>query len=169
MPKSYPLFKNEIKNKIIESFDHDIEILDVGAGAGIYSDLLYGTFKNLDAIEIFPNYIGWFGLKDKYREVIEGDINNFDFSKYGLLIMGDVLEHLTIEDAKNLIEKIEGNNQTVIVAVPYLFKQEEVFGNVYEVHLQDNLTHNIMEERYPTLNLICRNEVYGYYWNKKLK
>lgn len=169
MPKSYPLFKNEIKNKIIESFDHDIEILDVGAGAGIYSDLLYGTFKNLDAIEIFPNYIEWFGLKDKYREVIEGDINDFDFSKYGLLIMGDVLEHLDVETAQHLIEKIEQSNQIVIVAVPYLFTQEEVFGNVYEVHLQDNLTHKIMGERYPSLKLIYGNQVYGYYWNKKSK
>jgi len=166
MANSYPIFKDEIKNRIIESFGQDTEILDVGPGMGVYSDLLYNTFKRLDAIEVFPEYIKRFKLESKYREVIEGNINDFDFSKYDLLIMGDVLEHLTIEDATKVLKNIEMNNQSVIVSVPYLLSQQEVFGNVYEIHLQTDLTPEVMAERYPSLKLIYGNSLYGYYSNK---
>lgn len=167
MPYSYGKFKYEVRDKIKSVFNPETEILDVGAGSGVYSDLLWNTHKNLDALEIFPNYIQMFELEKRYRSVIQADIRYFNFYSYGLLIMGDILEHLTIEDAQSILHKIKVNNQGVMIAVPYLFEQGEEYGNVYETHLQPDLTPDIMLERYPDLKLIYGDENYGYYGNSK--
>jgi hypothetical protein len=81
--------------------------------------------------------------------------------------MGDILEHLTVEDAKSILHKIKVNNQGVMIAVPYLYEQGEEFGNIHETHLQPDLTPEIMLERYPDLKLIYGDENYGYYGNSK--
>jgi len=90
MPYSYGKFKYEVRDKIKSIFNPETEILDVGAGSGVYSDLLWDTHKNLDALEIFPNYIQMFELEKRYRSVIQADINHFNFDGYELLIMGDM-------------------------------------------------------------------------------
>ena len=51
----------------------------------------------------------------------------------------------------------------MIIAVPYLLKQDEVDGNIYEIHKQDDLTKKNMLERYPMLKLLHANDIYGYY------
>ena len=165
MPYSYGKYKNEVRDKIKSCFNPETEILDVGAGSGVYSDLLWDTHKNLDALEIFPNYIQMFELEKRYRSVIQADINHFNFEGYGLLIMGDILEHLTIQDAHKILDKIKKNNQGVMVAVPYLYEQGEEFGNIHETHLQPELTPEVMLERYPDLTLLYGDENYGYYVN----
>ena len=50
MPYSYNLFKEEVKQNILNSFQNDIKILDVGAGCGTYSNLLKDNFPNMDGI-----------------------------------------------------------------------------------------------------------------------
>ena len=39
--------------------------------------------------------------------------------------------------------------------------------NVYEIHLQPDLTPTNMLERYPRLTLLCANDLYGYYGKNK--
>ena len=51
------------------------------------------------------------------------------------------------------------------MAVPYLWEQGPEFNNPYEIHLQPDLTPEIMSERYPSLKLLFGNEGYGYYIN----
>ncbi len=62
MPYSNNKYKIEVRDKIKSIFNSETEILDVGAGSGVYSDLLWDTHKNLDALEIFSNYIQMFEL-----------------------------------------------------------------------------------------------------------
>ena len=42
----------------------------------------------------------------------------------------------------------------------------EINENKYEIHLQSDLTPEIMSERYPKLELLIGNEKYGYYIKK---
>ena len=51
----------------------------------------------------------------------------------------------------------------MIVAVPYLNPQGIEEDNIYEIHIQDDLTDEIMLERYPYLKNIYKDEHYGYY------
>jgi 2-polyprenyl-3-methyl-5-hydroxy-6-metoxy-1,4-benzoquinol methylase len=60
MPTSYPLYKDSVRNWVLQNIPSDAKILDVGAGCGTYSDLLRGYGYKIDAVEIWKPYI------DKY-------------------------------------------------------------------------------------------------------
>ena len=177
MPHSSTDFKLEIQNHLDKNFTRDLKILDVGPGAGMYGEMLsnysnvlnYSLGFKLDCIEIHPPYIEKYNLRDVYENVFEGNICDFDFTHYDYIILGDILEHLNIKDAQKLIDKINDNNIKCMVAVPYLSEQGEYAGNIYERHLQEDLTPEIMGQRYPSLKLLYGNDGYGYYVNYNLK
>jgi cyclopropane fatty-acyl-phospholipid synthase-like methyltransferase len=166
MPYSYSKYKKEVQQLILQHIKPDSVILDVGAGSGSYADLLY-PYYSIDGIEIFENYISMFYLETKYKNVIRGNILDYDFDVYDFLIMGDVLEHMTVEDAQWILKKIEENGQSVLVAVPYMFEQGEEYGNKHETHLQPDLTPELMAKRYPHLKLVYGDSNYGYYVNQR--
>jgi hypothetical protein len=165
MPYSYSLFKDEVKKHFIKNVQKSVKILDVGAGSGTYALLLGDEYPNIDAIEIFPNYLHMFNLQDIYKNVIIGDILETDFDEYDYLIMGDVLEHMTFLQAKNLLDKITAKDKLCLVAVPYMFEQGTEFDNVYETHHQPDLTKEIFLERYPQMKFLCGDDNYGYFVN----
>jgi len=172
MPTSYPLYKDSIRNWVLQNIPLDAKILDIGAGCGTYSDLLRGYGYKIDAVEIWKPYIDKYELKKKYDVVYHKNILAIDFvilDKYDFFILGDVLEHLTAEEGKSLILFLKQNNKKYIVAVPYQMEQGEHEGNTHETHLQPDLTPDIMKQRYPELELLYGNEFYGYYTNKKVK
>ncbi len=165
MPYSYSHYKNEVRDHIVDNFQRDLKILDVGAGSGTYGHLLRPHYDTIDALEIFPEYIKMFNLESVYNNVIIGDILDFDISTYDYIIMGDILEHLQLVSAQNLIDKIGFLGKKVLVAVPYNYEQGEEFGNVYETHHQPDLTIGKMYQRYPSLRLLYGDMNYGYYIN----
>lgn len=172
MPTSYQLYKDSIKNWILENVSLDAKILDIGAGCGTYSDLLRGYGYKMDAIEIWEPYIKKYNLKDKYDVVMEMDVLDVyapTLQNYDMCILGDILEHLNIKDGQRLIKDISKHCKYFIVAIPYQMEQGEHEGNIHETHLQPDLTPKIMEDRYPELELLYGSEYYGYYINKKPK
>ena len=172
MPTSYQLYKDSIKNWILENVSLDAKILDVGAGCGTYSDLLRGYGYKMDAIEIWEPYIKKYNLKDKYDNVYLGSITEMgidELSKYNFIILGDVLEHIDTIKAQGLIYVLSHFGKSILVAIPYQMEQGEHEGNIHETHLQPDLTPKIMEDRYPELGLLYGSEYYGYYINKKPK
>ena len=167
MPHSYNDYKLEIRYFFKKTIQVGTKILDVGPGAGTYWNVVHGLGYKMDCIEIHKPYIKEFKLKEKYDNVFEGNILDFDISKYEVIILGDILEHLKIKDAQSLITKITEKKIKCLVAVPYEMEQGEYEGNKYEEHLQPDLTPEIMLERYPELKLLIGNERYGYYINSK--
>lgn len=160
MPYSYGDYKNEVIHHIKEHTSEYSKILDVGPGAGTYGSML--RHLDIEALEIHPPYIQMFKLNEIYKKIYIGDIRDFDVSEYDYIIMGDVLEHLTVEESKSVLNKMK--DKKVMVAVPYLFEQGEEMGNIYETHHQPELTHELMIERYG-LTPLYTNERYGYYIN----
>ena len=165
MPYSYSLFKNEVARHIIDTIPTGSRILDVGVGSGSYWNLLNSKFPEMEGIEIFPDYVNSFGLRDKYRTLHIGDIREHDLTGYDYVIMGDILEHLSYPDALSVLDKINVAGAKAMVAVPYLYEQGTEFGNVHETHLQPDLTPEVMSMRYPMLRLLIGDEKYGYYVN----
>lgn len=166
MARSYEYFKEDIKKYLIDRFDLESTILDVGAGEGTYYNLLGDYFKNIDAVEVFKPNIDNFRLNHKYRNVYWVNIKDFKYSKYDIIIFGDIIEHLDIKDAQKVLEYALKRCKEIIVAVPYQLKQGIEEDNVYEIHKQDDLTPEIMQERYPYLKLLYSNKEYGYYIKK---
>lgn len=165
MPYSYDYFKIEVGKHLIKSFPPSTRILDVGAGSGKYGAMLRFWFNDIDALEIFEPYIEQFKLNEIYNNVHIGNIIDFDISIYDYIIMGDILEHLSVENAHDLLSKIHLLGKKCLVAIPYTMEQGEVNGNIYEKHLQSDLTHDVFLFRYPMMKKLYRNHEYGYYIN----
>jgi 2-polyprenyl-3-methyl-5-hydroxy-6-metoxy-1,4-benzoquinol methylase len=165
MPYSYSLFKTEVREYFLSKLDPQTKILDVGCGSGGYSQLLKQDFPLIDGIEIHEPYVGMFNLRAAYNNLIIGNILDFDVDGYELIIMGDVLEHITFPEAKNLLEKIHSKGIKMMVAVPYLYEQGAEFDNVHETHLQPDLTEELFLMRYPMMHLIFGDNHYGYFTN----
>jgi SAM-dependent methyltransferase len=157
---SYKLFKEEIRKYLIEHYPPKSLVLDVGAGSGTYA-LLLGDYFELDAIEVFKPSADY--IEGRYRKVYNKNIKDYEYEYYDVVMFGDVIEHLEVEEAQKVLEYALQRSKEVIVAVPYQYPQGEVDGNVYEIHKQDDLTPELMKERYPYLHLLYGNDVYGYY------
>jgi hypothetical protein len=168
MPYSYPLFKEEVKQHILEHTHENSNILDIGIGSGIYSDLLKHHRNNMDGVEIFLPYIEQFGLTRKYNTIYNQNILTLDqqlLLSYDYFIMGDVVEHLSYDDAIKFLTFIHTANKKMLVAVPYMYPQGEHYGNVHETHLQPDLTEQVVELRYPMLQVLFSDANYGYFVN----
>lgn len=163
MARSYEYFKKEIKEYIKERFNKNCTILDVGAGEGTYYNLLGDFYKNIDAIEVYKPNIKKYELEKKYREVYNINIKDAKYPKYDVIIFGDIIEHLTSKEAYTVLKTAYNNAEELIVAVPYKCKQGIVDKNKYEIHIQDDLTPELMLKRYPMLKLLYKNDIYGYY------
>ena len=172
MPTSYPLYKGSVLNWFLQNVPLDTSILDIGAGCGTYSTLIRGYGYKMDAVEIWEPYITKYDLKNKYGWVYEENVLKMPLDvlgAYDFYILGDVLEHLSVEDAQWLMNFLKVRDKKYLVAVPYVMEQGEYEGNVHETHLQPDLTPENMLERYPDLELLYGNNFYGYYTNKKQK
>lgn len=163
MASSYKYYKEEIKQYLKSKYTENCTILDVGAGEGTYYNLLHDSYKNIDAVEVFKPNIDNYKLESKYREVYNIDICNFKYSKYDIIIFGDIIEHLKVKDAQKVLKFAYNMCNEMIVAVPYMCKQGICEKNKYEIHIQDDLTNELMLKRYPMLKLLYKNDEYGYY------
>jgi hypothetical protein len=167
MPSSTPIFKKETIQYILKNFKTDAKILDVGAGIGTYSDHLKPKgYNNIDAVEVFENYIKDYKLGEKYNKIFNEDItkSQIDLNSYDLIIFGDIIEHVSMEEALKLLNKINPET-SVIVAVPFNAPQGEHFGNIYETHLQPDLTFKSFIENYKNYIPFCVRYDYGIFLN----
>jgi len=168
MPKSARRIKPLIKQYIVSSLtDTNSSILDCGAGAGTYANLLSENgeliYRNIDCCEIYEPYIKKYNLYSKYKNVFVGDICDLKFDYYDMIIMGDVLEHIERSRAQKLIINIYSKCTYLLIAIPYLYEQGPYKGNIYESHLQPDLTHNIFMEYYEGFKLLLEKHNIGVY------
>lgn len=136
-------------------------ILDIGAGWGKYHFLL--PDYTMDAIEIWEPNVKNEKLNNLYRHVFIEDMRNWTPGFYNVIIMGDVLEHISRSDAQALMEKLLPWCDEIYVVVPFRYPQHEVDGNPYEEHLQPDLTPKIMENEYPMLDCVALSDEKGIY------
>ena len=170
MSSSYNVGKRKMKNLINILIDSNkSRILDIGCGEGVYGRLIPKACYcvAIDAIDYREKY----GLMQYYDEFHQLDMRNTEELKklghFDLIIMGDVLEHVTPEEARQVLNTVEEMTEYLLVAVPYLYPQY-CEDNHWENHLQPDLTLKVMKERYPELNLISLYKDndeprYGYY------
>ena len=163
MATSHLIYKKEITDYLKSKFNKEATILDVGAGEGTYWNYLNDYFTDISAVEVFKPNIDNYKLEEKYKKVYNENIKNFRYGYYDIIIFGDVIEHLTVEDAQQVLEYANSRCKEMIVAVPYLNPQGIEEDNIYEIHIQDDLTDELMKERYPFLKNVFKNDFYGYY------
>jgi hypothetical protein len=136
MPRSRAEGKKWICEHILE--DEPESVLDVGAGAGTYSELLRSKLSDSfwTAVEIFEPYAFKFELRDKYDRVVVGDFLNADVEPHDVVILGDVLEHVDKAQALEMWARARKlARATVYLCLPLdHYEQGPVNGNPHEEH-----------------------------------
>lgn len=154
--------KKEAVQWIKENFEKGAECLDVGACNGKWFDLV-GDYLTMDAIEIWMPNIRKYELAKKYRMVMCSDIIKANYLFYDLIIFGDVLEHMSVSEAQKVIEYARPRCRDMLIAIPFLYEQGAKNGNPFEIHIQDDLTPELFELRYPGFKPIFMSDNYAYY------
>ena len=153
MPYSIDDGKDEIK-AVVNALCGD-RVLDLGCGYGIYGRMIdRECYKvGVDAVD----YRKRFNLIEVYDKVYVHDIRDIHFLRrlgsFDLTIAGDVLEHMTADDARKVLNTIERMSKAIIVAFPYTWEQKNWHHNRWEDHVQDDLTPELVAQRYPELKL----------------
>ena len=140
------------------------KILDVGAGAGKFGWILKKSFPDgIDGLEIFNPYIDQFNLLTAYKNIYHGDIRLFPVGvgEYDLILMGDIVEHLSVRAAQITLARLVDTGAHVLVMVPYLYPQGECHDNEHEAHLQPDITREVFLDRYPGALLLLDNDQQG--------
>ena len=154
--------KMEAVQWIKENFEKGAECLDVGACNGKWFDLV-GDYLTMDAVEIWMPNIQKYELAKKYRMVMCSDIIQTNYIFYDLIIFGDVLEHMSVSEAQKVIEYARPRCKDMLIAIPFMYEQGIKNGNPYEIHVQDDLTPELFEQRYPGFIPIFMSDDYAYY------
>jgi len=131
MPISHNILKSDVRVYFEKYVNIGSKILDIGAGVGTYSKLLRDMGYKMDCMEVWLPYVVEYKLNELYDNVIIGNVMNYDICNYDVIIMGDILEHLSVQESLVLMDIIERNKQLCLVAVPYQLEQGEYYGNVY--------------------------------------
>lgn len=147
-------------------FNRGATCLDVGACDGNWWNRL-GDYLTMDAVEIFQPNIEHNLLDEKYRKVYCSDVSQLEYNWYDLIIFGDVLEHMDVETAQRVLEYAKPRCRDMVISVPFLYRQGPMYGNQWEAHLQEDLTPELFDRRYPGFEIILRPlPNYAYYAKK---
>jgi len=99
-------------------------VLDVGTGVGTYGKMIKALDPScyVEGVEVHQPYIDQFNLRSIYDAVHCQDV--IDFSKglnitnYDLIVFGDVLEHLTKEDAIDVWKRLKQRAKFLWISLP---------------------------------------------------
>lgn len=148
-----------------------VTVVDIGAGCGTYARLMRPAHAgHWTAIEAWEPYAARFDLIDHYDEICIADARDLGSPIFAadLVIAGDVLEHMTREEARGLLVRIRQTAANLIVSIPVLhLDQGDVFGNPYERHI-DHWTADAMRAELGS-GVVAEwiGSVLGYWWWKR--
>lgn len=143
-------------------------MLDIGAGAGTYSDLFTANFPNAYqvGIEVWEPYVSEYGLEAKYDTILVGDVRDFEYlPRADAVILGDVLEHMPVVDALEVWAMArEAAYKAVYLSIPIVhYPQGELEGNPFEAHVKDDWTHDEVLDIFPGIGASWTGSIVGVY------
>ena len=106
-------------------------------------------------VEVWEPYIDKFDLRSKYDTILNEDVRKLDYNTIGpfdVAVAGDVLEHMTKEDAVQVVKQILKISTYLFISIPIIhYPQEPIHGNPYEAHIKDDWSHAEMMETFPQI------------------
>jgi hypothetical protein len=144
-------------------------ILDIGAGKGYYGSIAKSLeIKKIHAVEIWEPYIKEFDLHSIYDHIFLADVRKFEDFNYDLVIFGDVLEHMSEQDAVDIYNKALNSAKNVFFSLPIIhYPQGCDAGNPYEEHIVEDWGHERVLKAFPNIYDWKTYEVTGSYLGKK--
>lgn len=155
-------------------------VLDIGKGFGKYGFLIHEyvgidnkkkidhtlTLSQLSSIKIeavevdedlmLPH------LKDLYNNIYFGDVRKIyaTLPKYDLVLMIDIIEHISKDDAKAILKHFLSNGSKMIIATPRKFFQQELYESEYENHISHWTANDFREFGYTDSQYFDAGAVY---------
>jgi len=148
-------------------------VIDVGPGAGTYAKLMRPHHKaHWTGIEAWGPYIAEYQLDTLYDVVHVADATLVHWPRFqnraDLVILGDVLEHMTALDACQLLDCIKTVASNILVSIPVLhLDQGAVYGNPFETHIDHWTYEAMLHQLGPGVTDTWHGDVLAYYlWQK---
>lgn len=112
--------------------------LDIGCGLGTYAKLLPDL--TWTGVEVWEPYVHQYNLRNVYPTFHLADARAWQpDGHWDIAVAGDVLEHMTRDEAIKLFAKLRSCADTVIVSIPIgHLPQDDIEGNPYEVHITED-------------------------------
>lgn len=146
-------------------------VVDVGAGCGTYAKLMRPAHSaRWTAVEAWEPYAAKFDLIDHYDEIRIADARDLDSTTFAadLVIAGDVLEHMTHDEARKLLGTIRAAAANLIVSIPVLhLNQDAVYGNPFERHIDHWSFGQMLAELGDGVKATWCGDVLAYFWWRK--
>ncbi|WP_068922185.1 class I SAM-dependent methyltransferase [Planobispora rosea] len=144
-------------------------VIDIGPGAGTYARLMRPHHEaRWIGIEAWGPYIADYGLDDLYDIVHVADARLVDWTWFpttDLVIIGDVLEHMTTLHACVLLERLKRTADNLLVSIPVLhLDQDAVNGNPFERHIDHWTYEGMLNELGAGVVDTWHGDVLAYYW-----
>ena len=142
------------------------KVLDIGAGAGTYPALYRDSLKGCKwvGVEIWEPYKVKYDLDIHYDTLLIGDARLMKFNYYDVCFLGDVLEHMTKEEAVALVERLKESCTYIIISIPIIdYPQEGINGNPYEAHIKDDWSHKEVVKTFPGIQEFWTGQTIGVY------
>jgi len=141
-------------------------VIDVGPGSGTYGRIVRDvtTDAYLVGVEAWEPYINEFGLRAIYDEIAVMDAREFTNWESDLVIFGDVLEHMSEADALELWNAASAQASKILMSIPIIhYPQCAEHGNPYEVHVDEDWSHDRVMNTFPGITAYERYAVTGAY------
>ena len=139
MPSSDTRGKPQILD-FVRNLKHD-RMLDIGCGEGTYAKLF--PEAKWTGVEIWEPYVEQYHLADIYPDLHVMDAREWEpmGERWDVAVAGDVLEHMTEDEASALFDKLRSCADWVFISIPFNMPQGEWGGNPYERHVKDDWSH----------------------------
>lgn len=164
MPYSDPDNKGWVEAVMVEL--QPKTVLDVGPGAGAYATIArrVGSVEVVDAVEIWEPYVAEFGLTHLYDTLHVADVREHENFDYDLVCFGDVLEHMSREDALAVYSRALAQAKHVLFSIPIIHVPQGAYaGNPHEEHVEDDWKHEEILEFFPGIKRFETFRVTGVY------
>jgi hypothetical protein len=146
---------------------HPRSVLDIGAGSGTYGKLMRQIVPDayLIGVEAWWPYTVRFKLNEIYDHVIYSDVRNIVWPRADVVILGDVLEHMSEEDARDVWSAaMTAARKAVYLSIPIIhYPQGHEEGNPFEEHVVDDYTHERVLDTFPGITWCWRGTIVGRY------
>jgi len=119
-------------------------IIDVGPGAGKYGRIIRECLpsSHTTCVEIWAPYVEKFQLAQVYDSIQICDARIYRDWDCDLVILGDVLEHMSQDQALELWRRVSNSARFAMIAIPIVhYPQGSSEGNPFEAHIEDHWSH----------------------------
>jgi trans-aconitate methyltransferase len=141
-------------------------LLDIGPGSGTYARLLRPRLPStrMIGLEVFEPYVHTYGLHSLYDQIIIGDARTAPLPPVDVVVMGDVIEHMSLADAVTLWARArEAATVAVYLSLPIIeWPQDASHGNEHEAHLH-TWSHDLVLSELDGITAFETTETIGVY------